>query len=261
MNTANYSRKLSEEELNSYEGPVHYVSHHGVLRPEKASTPLRIVFNSSAVYQGHCLNDYWLKGPDLLNSLFGVIRRFRENQVAVSGDISKMYHQVLIPQRDQQVHRFLWRNLDTTRPPDTYVKTVLTFGDKPASEMAQIALRKTAEEGASENERAAAVIKDNSYMDDICDSVHTVDDARQLTEEIDNILENGRFKIKEWLSNEQLQKNTASQPQNDMQVKQLQQGSEDKVLGVAWNSANDNLSFVTKVQCDNQVRNARYSVK
>ncbi len=251
MNTANYSRKLSEEELNSYEGPVHYVSHHGVLRPEKASTPLRIVFNSSAVYQGHCLNDYWLKGPDLLNSLFGVILRFRENEVAVSGDISKMYHQVLIPQRDQQVHRFLWRNLDTTRPPDTYVKTVLTFGDKPAPAMAQIALRKTAEEGASENERAAAAIKDNSYMDDICDSVHTVDDARQLTEEIDNILENGGFKIKEWLSNEQLQKNTASQPQNDMQVKQLQQGSEDKVLGVAWNSANDNLSFVTKVQCDN----------
>ena len=251
MNTANYSRKLSEEELKSYEGPVHYVSHHGVLRPEKASTPLRIVFNSSAVYQGHCLNDYWLKGPDLLNSLFGVILRFRENEVAVSGDISKMYHQVLIPQRDQQVHRFFWRNLDTTRPPDTYVKTVLTFGDKPAPAMAQIALRKTAEEGASENERAAAAIKDNSYMDDICDSVHTVDDARQLTEEIDNILENGGFKIKEWLSNEQLQKNTASQPQNDMQVKQLQQGSEDKVLGVAWNSANDNLSFVTKVQCDN----------
>ncbi len=72
-----------------------------------------------------------------------------------------------------------------------------------------------------------------------------------MTEEIDNILENGGFKIKEWLSNEQLQKNTASQPQNDMQVRQLQQGSEDKVLGVAWNSVNDNLSFVTKVECDN----------
>jgi hypothetical protein len=67
------------------------------------------------VYQGPSLNDYWLKGPDLLNSLFGVILRFRENEVAVSGDISKMYHQVLIPQEDQHVHRFLWRNLDTTR--------------------------------------------------------------------------------------------------------------------------------------------------
>jgi hypothetical protein len=146
MNEMNFSRKVTEEELKNYKGPVHYVSHHAVLRPEKASTPLRIVFNSSAVYQGHSLNDYWLKGPDLLNSLFEVILRFRENEVAVSGDISKMYHQVLIPQEDQHVHRFLWRNLDTTQPPDTYVKTVLTFGDKPAPAMTQIGLRKTAQE-------------------------------------------------------------------------------------------------------------------
>ena len=141
MTDNNFSRRLTDEELNDYKGPIHYIAHHGVLRPEKASTPLRIIFNSSSVYQGHCLNDYWLKGPDLLNSLFGVILHFRENEVAVCGDISKMYHQVLIPEADQHVHRFLWRNLDTSRPPDTYVKTVLTFGDKPAPAMAQIALR------------------------------------------------------------------------------------------------------------------------
>ena len=37
--------------------------------------------------------------------------------------------------------------METERPPDVYVKTALTFGDKPAPAMAQIALRKTAEEG------------------------------------------------------------------------------------------------------------------
>ena len=248
MNDMNYSRKLTEEELNNYKGPVHYVSHHEVLRPEKASTPLRIVFNSSAVYQGHCLNDYWLKGPDLLNSLFGVIFRFRENAVAVSGDISKMYHQVLIPQEDQHVHRFLWRNLDTTRPPDTYIKTVLTFGDKPAPAMAQIALRKTAQEGENESARAAAAIRDNSYMDDICDSVHTTEDARQLTQEIDNVLKKGGFEIKEWLSNKELKENTENQQQQE-DIKPLQQCSEGKVLGVVWNIARDVLSFVTKVEC------------
>ena len=101
------SRKLSKKEVDSYTGPVHYIPHHAVIRPEKKSTPVRIVFNSSSVYQGHTLNDYWLKGPDLLNSLFGVILRFRERPVAVIGDISKMYHRVLIPERDQHVHRFL----------------------------------------------------------------------------------------------------------------------------------------------------------
>ena len=134
----NFCRKLSENEVKNYKGPVHYIPHRAVIRPEKKSTPVRIVFNLSSVFQGHKLNDYWMKGPDLLNSLFGVVLRFREKEVAVVGDISKMYHRILISERDQHVHRFLWRNLETFREPDVYVKTVLTFGDKPVPAMAQI---------------------------------------------------------------------------------------------------------------------------
>jgi hypothetical protein len=97
MEQMNFARKISPEEAKKYRGPVHYISHHAVIRPEKTSTPVRIVYNSSSSYQGHRLNDYWLKGPDLLNNLFGVILRFRENQVAIHGDISKMYHRVMYP--------------------------------------------------------------------------------------------------------------------------------------------------------------------
>ena len=107
MEEMNFSRKLTKEEMEVYKGPVHYMAHHAVLRPESASTPVRIVFNSSSSYQGHKLNDYWMKGPDLLNNLFGVILRFRERETAIVGDISKMYHRVLIPEEDQHVHRFL----------------------------------------------------------------------------------------------------------------------------------------------------------
>ena len=56
----NFSRKLSKEELENYTGPVHYIPHHAVIRPESKSTPVRIVFNSSSVYQGHGLK-YLLK--------------------------------------------------------------------------------------------------------------------------------------------------------------------------------------------------------
>ena len=116
-----------------------------------------------------------MKGPDLLNNLFGVVLRFRERETALVGDISKMYHRILIPERDQHVHRFLWRDLDTDKEPDTYVKTVLTFGDKPAPAMAQIALRKTAQASQKASPDAAKVLINNVYMDDICDSVDTED--------------------------------------------------------------------------------------
>ena len=78
METLKFTRKLSKEEMENYKGAVHYISHHAVVRPEKKSTPVRIVLNSSSVYKGHKLNDYWKKGPDLLNNLFGVVLRFRE---------------------------------------------------------------------------------------------------------------------------------------------------------------------------------------
>ena len=138
MENMNLSRKISSEEEREYKGPVRYISHHAIIRPEKKSTLLRIMYNSSSSYQGHRLNDYWLKGPDLLNNLF-------------------------------------------ERDPDIYVKTVLTFGDKPAPATAQIALRKTAEENQDLYPEAASSLKKNSYMDDICDSVTTVQEANKLT--------------------------------------------------------------------------------
>ena len=245
MNKLGFSRKLSEEELNQYNGPVHYVSHHEVLRPESKSTPLRIVFISSAVYQGHKLNDYWMKGPDLLNDLFGVLLRFRESRTAVLGDISKMYHRILIPEVDQQVHRFIWRNLETERDPDTYVKTVLTFGDKPAPAMAQIALRKTAQESEEVYPKAAKVLKDNTYMDDICDSLETNEEARQLTRDVDEVLAKGGFAVKEWISNCNLgEENQSSEKQV---VKSDREKSPiEKVLGLEWDYQNDKLKLHTR---------------
>ncbi|CAC5363493.1 unnamed protein product [Mytilus coruscus] len=47
------ARKLTKEEMEIHSGPVHYIPHHEVLKPESKSTPLRIVFNSSSSYMGH----------------------------------------------------------------------------------------------------------------------------------------------------------------------------------------------------------------
>ena len=242
MKELQFARKLTEEEAREYAGPVHYISHHEVLRPENKSTPVRIVFNSSAAFQGHRLNDYWMKGPDLLNDLFGVLLRFREHQVAFLGDISKMYHRIRIPEMDQQVHRFLWRNLETNREPDVYVKTVLTFGDKPAPAMAQTALRKTAKEAKETFPAAAKVIEDNTYMDDICDSVPTVKEAKKLTTDLDNVLETGGFQVKGWVSNR------IEETENRQQEVSPKGITVEKVLGVVWISERDTLSF--KVPAD-----------
>ena len=47
------ARKISIEEMSSYDGPFYYISHHAVLKSESKCTPCRTVFNSSANFHGH----------------------------------------------------------------------------------------------------------------------------------------------------------------------------------------------------------------
>ena len=90
--------------------------------------------------------------------------------------------------------------MHTEKSPDVYVKTVLTFGDKPAPAMAQIALRKTTQENESEYPEAAKVLKENVYMDDICHSENSATDAHNLAKDLDKVLESGGFHVKKWIT-------------------------------------------------------------
>ena len=137
----------------------------------------------------------------MLNNLLGVMLRFREREVAVVGDISKMYHMIAILLSDHHVHQFLWRNMETYRQTDVYGQTILTFGDRPSPTMATVAMHKTAELKEDSKPKAAEAIKKNTCMDDVCDSQASAAEAKELISDIDEVLDAGAFCIKGWLSN------------------------------------------------------------
>ena len=235
------ARKLTQTEVDNYKGPIHYISHHDVLKPDSKSTPVRIVFNSSASYMGQVLNEYWAKGPDLLNNHLGILVRFRENEIGFMGDVKKMYHTVKTRTIEQHTHRFLWRDMNINREPDTYVIQRVSSRDKPSGAIATMAMRKTAEMSRRRDPQAARTIINNSYMDDIVDSVPSKEHAKQVTDEIEKVLIKGGFKIKGWFySNDQ----TA----NDMTLEPHQEtSSTEKVLGVIWNTNKDQFRFKANV--------------
>ncbi|XP_071956947.1 uncharacterized protein [Antedon mediterranea] len=195
------AQKIEKNELAEYKGPVHYLSHHPVLKPDSESTPLRIVFNSSASYKGHVLNEYVAKGPDLNNNLISLLLRFRRERVALVGDIRKMYHSVGMAEMDQHCHRFLWRDMQIERSPVVYCVTAVNFGDKPSATIAICALRKTAEMVKEKFPEAASTILHNVYMDDILDNLESTEEALKRASQIDELLKKGNFtiKIKKWI--------------------------------------------------------------
>ena len=53
-----------------------------------------------------------------MGNLFGILLRLREERVALTGDVSKMFLQIRLPEKDIHVHRYLWRELNTKKSPD-----------------------------------------------------------------------------------------------------------------------------------------------
>ena len=77
-------------------GKMWYIPHHGVYHKDKPEK-IRIVFDCSAKFRGISLNDCLYQGPDLTNSLIGVLLRFRQERIAIQGDIESMFYQVQVP--------------------------------------------------------------------------------------------------------------------------------------------------------------------
>ena len=72
----------------SKSGRVWYLPHFAVYHPKKP-TQIRVVFDSSAEFGGVSLNKELLPGPDMMNSLLGVLIRFRKETTAVTCDIER----------------------------------------------------------------------------------------------------------------------------------------------------------------------------
>lgn len=77
-------------------GKVHYMPHHAVIRRDKQTTKLRILYDASAKSSGPSLNDCLYIGPAMTQSVMDIILRFRSHIIALAGDIEKAFLMVSI---------------------------------------------------------------------------------------------------------------------------------------------------------------------
>ena len=76
---------------------------------------------------GWSLNDTLSAGPMLHPKMAEILIRFRKYRIAVTGDISKMYREILLAPAEQQYHRFCWRPT-VNEPVKIYCMKRVTFG-------------------------------------------------------------------------------------------------------------------------------------
>ena len=108
---------------------------------------VRVVFDCSAKFQGTSSNNQLLHGPDLTNTLVGVLTRFRQEQIAFMSDIEAMFYQVRVSPSDCNYLRFLWwPDGNLNKDPEEYQMLAHLFGGASSPSCANFALKKTAED-------------------------------------------------------------------------------------------------------------------
>ena len=105
----------------------YYLPHRGVIKESSNTTKLRVVFDGSAISTtGVSLKDTLHTGPKLQEDLVEILLRFRSHQYVLTGDIEKMYRQILVRPEDRKYQLILWRN--SNGEIETYQLNTVTFG-------------------------------------------------------------------------------------------------------------------------------------
>ena len=94
-----YVRKVESGEVD--DGASWYLPHVPVVREDKQTTKVRIVYDSAARYGGISFNDTMLLGPKLQQDIFDDLLRFRKNPVALVADLTEMFSQFVMAKQDR----------------------------------------------------------------------------------------------------------------------------------------------------------------
>ncbi|XP_033095627.1 uncharacterized protein LOC117100162 [Anneissia japonica] len=235
-----HTRKVAEASKIS---PRWYFPHHPVLHPQKPGK-LRVVFDCFAKFNGICLNDKLYQGPDLTNSLVGVLLRFRCSPIAFCADIKKMFYQVNVTESDADFLRYLWReNGDLTKPAQEYQMFVHLFGGRSSPSCANFALNRTVEEhGKQFDPIVSEVVKSNFYVDDLLKSADDEEEAINKAVQVKQLLACGGFNLTKWISNSSKLVSMLSDA-GDSKSAFLCSGDQQRALGICWLVGEDSLGY------------------
>ena len=219
-----------------------FLPHFPVIRNDKSSTRVRIVYDAAAKYKGIDLNSQIFSGPSLYNDMTEVLLRFRQHPVALVGDVSEMFLQVRLSEKDRKYHRLLWRGMDTSSEPQVYEAQRWLFGNAAAPFCTQLVMQENAKEHQAEYPVGADAVLNNFYMDDALTSYRTEAEALESKDQLVRLMSIAGMKIHKWMSNSEeiLRYIPEDERASCAKVALRQDGSPSvKTLGVRWTAEQD----------------------
>ncbi|XP_052744842.1 uncharacterized protein LOC128199437 [Bicyclus anynana] len=238
--------KLIESNEEKADSTTVYLSHHAVVKEDKDTTKVRIVFDATQKDVNNVsLNDSLIEGRKLQQDLKHLLMRWRCGKIA----IVKMYRQVRVHDDDTKYQRILWRP-DPNQPIQHYKVLTLTFGTAFASYFAVKCLQQIAKDERYKYQMAAE--REDFYVDDLMTTCKTEKEFKLMYNEMNNLLHGSGFQLQKWSSNSENFLKYASEEttSSDKSIK-IKANDTLKVLGITWNRTADEFEFGINLQNTN----------
>lgn len=226
----------------------YFIPHHCVVRTEKITTKLRVVFNASMkTTSGYSLNDICLKGYVVQPELFDILCRFRTFKHVLVTDIEKMYRQILVNPDQCYLQNIIWRD---NPDKDLQIVELLTvsYGTNFAPFVSTRCLLQLAESNKAKFPLASDVIKTQTYMDDVLCGADTLDELSVLQYQLTELLKLGGFSLHKWMSNSVDFMRTISYQSDSVNYIIHCEENSSKVLGINWNCKLDSFTITLPKQ-------------
>ena len=146
-------------------GRVHYLPHHAVVRRDKKTTKVRIVYDASARAKGPSLNDCLHTGPKFNQKILEILLY----PVAWLADIEKAFLMVSMSPEDRDVLRFLWVDDPSSNDPNIviYRFTRVVFGVSSSPYLLNSTIQHHLMQYSSSHPDIVAKLLESFYVDDL----------------------------------------------------------------------------------------------
>ena len=88
---AEWCQYLQRKMVVVMQNRLHYLPHHAVVRQDKTTSKIRVVYDVSAKTNGPSLNECLHVGPALHRKIFDILVRFRTYPITLVADIEKAF--------------------------------------------------------------------------------------------------------------------------------------------------------------------------
>ncbi|XP_062711079.1 uncharacterized protein LOC134289096 [Aedes albopictus] len=233
-----------EEVMTRVALPQYFLPHHAVIRPESSTTRIRVVFDGSSKSSNQLsLNDLLLTGPTVQPPMLCTVINFRFHRFVMKADVEKMFRQILVHPDDRNLQQIAWRKSEN-EPLKIYRLNTVTYGTSCAPFLSTRVLNQLADDEGRDFPLAAAIIKEDCYIDDVLTGATTIEALLDANKQLNGLFARGGFSLRKWSANHpSILEQIPDDLKEDQTSLELDRSSSIKTLGLLWFPKEDNFGF------------------